>query len=759
MGTTNYMSPEQARGQEVDARADLWSWGVVFYEMLAGRPPFTGATSSDVIAEILKGEPPPLRTDLPDSMSLILRKSLSKDKEDRYGAMTELIDELRGLSRELEGGSLNFPFPQDAPKAGDARPHDDSPTRASSADRPKEIERGTDREGGLILASVTSPAQTVSTFGASTLSPKPGWHLSKAALRQVRGLPLYARASGLLAVMLALAIYGLVRRQAAHMDPPLELPRTIHLTKDGRVMDAAISGDGRRLAYVLIESGKQILWVRELESGEELQLLPPGHALRWGMRFMPDGQSLLYVTTPPDSSAGELYRVPVRGGPSDRLVTNVAGPPAVSPDGAQVAFIRTYPVQHRDVLITANIDGSAEREIASRQHPDKFSFSGPSWSPDGKRIALGAGRNNETECAVLGVPVDGGVPVELTPWQWAAVGGVAWDSDGRALIFSARELGKRVLQIWRLSHPSGEMRRITEDENAYEEVTLAPGTNTLVTTHTYEVSNIWAVNSSGEARRLTTQGHEGADGLAVSPSGRIIYTVGEYEQSILWSMNMDGSDRRRLAENNGFLPSASRDGRFVAYVSTESGVHHVWLMEADGRNNRQLTDGQGEFNPSITPDGNWVVYASLAKERSSLWKIPTGGGSPIQLTPGIAARRPVVSPDGTMLACAYRRSEAEEWRIAVLPFDGGAPLKTFAFPFPRNQMIRWTPDSKALIYLDRRDGVHNLWSQQLDESAPNRITDFKEDMILHHDGASAGAEIVLSRGGRRRDIALIKGFE
>lgn len=533
----------------------------------------------------------------------------------------------------------------------------------------------------------------------------------------------------------------------------------LRLTHDGRVLDVGISPDARLLACVPIESGKHSLWIWDLKTGERRELLPPDPALCWGLRFAQDGQSLFYVTTPPHSTISVLHRIPVRGGQPQKLAVNVDSPATLSPAGDQMAFVRSFPGQHRDSVIVANLDGSCEREIIARNHPDKFSFSSPSWSPDGELIALGASRNNAMEFAVLGVSPAGGVPVELSQWDWKDMRAVEWSEDGSGLYFSATALNSNSLQIWRLSWRDGVKRRVTNDPNNYEELSVAEKAEALVTMQTDALASIWIVPAGGAPRRITAGRTEGFDGLAVAPEGRIIYASTENQQSNLWSINAGGTDCRRLTQNTGFFPSVSRDGCSVVYVSAQGGKLHIWRMDIDGNHQEQLTNGEGESYPSISPDGKWIVYMPLGDGRNTLRKISISGGAPVQLTHDSLAIKPVVSPDGKMIVCVYRRTEADKWIIAVLSSLGGEPLFTFALPYPYNQIIRWTPDSQAFTFLDRQNGVYNIWKQPLDGAAPTRITNFTEDAIFYYDWLDDSEQLIVSRGTKTRDIVLIRHFE
>ena len=532
----------------------------------------------------------------------------------------------------------------------------------------------------------------------------------------------------------------------------------IRLTHDGHVLDVAISPDARLLAYVPIEAGKYSLWLWNLDSGEKRQLLERSPALCWGLRFTRDQENLFYITTQPNSTISVLHRMPARGGASQELVVNIDAPIALSPDNLRIAFVRCFPGQHKDVLIVANIDGSEEHEIAVRLHPDKFCFSSASWSPDGKLIALGASRNNELEFAVVGVTPAGGTPIELSQWDWKDMRAVSWSEDGSGLYFSATALDSNSLQIWRFSIADGQSQRVTNDPNNYEQVSVADGADALVTMHVDPQTNIWQVPIGGVPRRITSGHTEGFDGLAVTPTGRIVYASTENQQSDLWSINADGSDSRRLTYDSGFFPSASRAGSLVAFVSAKGGTRHVWCLEVESARQEQLTAGGGESHPSISPDGKWVVYTPLGEGRNTLRKIAVAGGAPVQLTRNSIAIKPVVSPDGKMIACVYRRTEADKWRIAVLSSEGGQPLKVLALPFPYNQVIRWTADSQALTYLDRNDGVYNIWKQPLNEAEPTQLTNFTEDVIFAYDWLGADGQLAVSRGAKTRDIVLIRDF-
>jgi Tol biopolymer transport system component/DNA-binding winged helix-turn-helix (wHTH) protein len=536
------------------------------------------------------------------------------------------------------------------------------------------------------------------------------------------------------------------------------------LTHDGLIMDVGISADGRLMAFVPIAAGRQSLWIQDLQSGEKRQLRPPDPALCWGLRFTPDNKNLFFITTQPNSTISVLYRMSVSGGPAQKLVVNIDTGIALSPDGMEIAFVRSFPGQHRDSLVVANVDGSGQREIVSRQHPDKFSFATASWSPDGTMIALGASRYSGVEFAILGVPRRGGKSHELTPWHWKAMCALAWNDDGTSLYFSAMASNSNSFQIWRLTYPDGPAQRVTNDPNNYEEISLADKANALLTMQTEVRSNLWLASSNNAvspsvARRITQGRTEGFEGLAVA-DGCAIYAATEHQQADLWSVNLDGSNSRPLTDAGGFLPSTSGKEGLIAYVSAQSGTHHIWCMDANGGNKRQLTDGGGESFPSITSDGKWVVYTSLSRERNTLWKIATRGGKPIQITHDSLCIKPVVSHDGTRVACAYRRDEADMWKIAVLSIADGQPVAILELPYPYNQKIRWTADDQALTFLEKRDGVHNVWRQPLDGGAATQLTEFTEDLIYFYDWLPGDdGRLIVSRGIKTRDIVMIRDFQ
>ena len=225
----------------------------------------------------------------------------------------------------------------------------------------------------------------------------------------------------------------------------------------------------------------------------------------------------------------------------------------------------------------------------------------------------------------------------------------------------------------------------------------------------------------------------------------------------MWNLNRDGSSSAWQLTNAGAsVPATTVDGKYLVYASVRTGVRHLYRLDLATREEVQLTNGGGEHYPSFSPDGRWVVYTSLAGARNTLWKVSIDGGPPEQLTQGSIIVRPVVSPDGKSIACAFRRDEADKWKIAILPFAGGEPLQVLNIPRPFNQILRWTPDGQALFYLVEKNGAMNIRKQPLDGSPPEQVTQFTEDVIYHYDRFGSGESFVLARGRIMRDIVLIR---
>jgi serine/threonine protein kinase len=746
MGTAKYMSPEQARGLEVNEQTDIWSLGVLLYELAAGRVPFEGQTGSDVLASILKTEPVPLKRhspDVPTELQRIVRKALRKDPEERYQLAKELGLDLKNLRRELE---LNVeieisqqPSGIGASQAGTVSSHSTSPTA--------EIVRKSNSTAEYLVGEIKS-------------HPK--------ALAFVLGV------IGLAALAIVLTVayrWTATQTSSKSVSSSSGTMKIARVTSTGTADKAAISPDGKYLVHVASESGQQSLRVRQVNTNSDVEIVPPSDVKYAGLTFSRDGDFIYYVAAEKNSFTSNLYQIPVLGGNERRLISNVSSAVTFSPDGQKLAFIRNLPDAGEDALMIADAHGGGERKLTVRKLPNFFRF--VAWSPDGKTIACSAGSFVPSYTTyVVEVALESGREKQIGTQSWRFMGQLAWIGNGSALILAASEQESGSFdaeQIWYVSYPEGEARRITNDLNNYTGVSLTSDSNRLVTVQSETSANVWIVpnGDSNRATRTTTGSGkiDGRYGLASTPEGKIVYASKASGNLDLWMMNGDGTNQRQLTENSRINnhPAVSPDGRYIVFASDRAGAPNIWRTDIDGSNARQLTKGSGEDNPQFSPDGKWVVYTLLGAGKPTLWRVSIDGGAPQQLTDKYTAAA-AFSPEGQSLACLYRDEQPNApLKLAIFPVEGGQPTRVFDAPTLTEEVSlvlspRWTTDGRALTYVVTSAGVSNIWLQPINGGAPRQLTEFKSDRIFSFEWSRDGKQLLVARGMVASDVVLISNF-
>jgi len=741
MGTANYMSPEQARGQEVDARSDIFSLGVVLYEMIAGRAPFDGVNTLDMIGAILNREPAPLSSHPPESgkatpaeLQRIVTKALRKDRDERYQVVKDMLLDLKNLKQELD-----FEAKLKGVQAFVA-PH--STGGVQTLEIPP--------EGGTTKAQKAQAA--TNEVAARTTSS------AEYIVNQIR----QHRTGALVILCVALAViagagYGLYK--ITGMKPPsarFEKLKFTRLTTTGKVRGPVISPDGKYVAYINLEGGKPSLWLRQVASSQNAQIVPPSDAIIRDIAFSPDSNFVYYrgYELNDDST---LYRVSVLGGAPRKLsLGNVFSPVSFSPDGKRMVIARAGSNQSEMELVVANTDGANEQRLVLRQAHETF-LERPVWAPDGKVIACIARKDRET--FLVTIAADTGKEMALNQQPWESINILGWLPDSSSLVVTAAEKNS-VSQVWTIAYPTGEARQITNDLNGYESGSLTADGRALITLRTDFQSHIWqaAGGKADEARQITSGSSkkDGYMGLAWAPDGRLIYTAGD--GAGLWTMDAGGGNQKELT-SNGTHQTAAPDGRYVVFRSVQP-TAGLWRIDADGGNLRQLTTGSRDSAPTFSADGKWIVYESVIEGQGSrLWKIGIDGGSPTRLT-DFRSTRPSVSPDGKQIACIYSYEGPEKplANFGLIPFDGG-PAKKIADRPPSahlsGQSLRWTPDGRSIAYLDLRDGVTNVWSLPVGGGQPRQLTRFTSDRIYAFAWSLDGKWLAMSRGATTSDAVLI----
>ena len=742
VGTVAYMSPEQLRGTHVDGRSDIWSLGVVIYEMVARRPPFAGVSKSDIIAAILREEPPLLTNyspEVPAELQQIVSRMLRKEPAERYQSAQDLIDDLRELKHELEHTARQIPTDRPA-----ARISERTVTFVST-------EAATERVD-------TSKIPARPTSGVEFLISEIKRHRAGATVIGV---------SIILAVVIALSWFVAQRQRFGRSAPAVTGLQISEILTTSNIREAAISPDGKFVATVTDDNGRQSIRIQQPANAGDSQLLASGDDSYRGLIFSRDGYSIYYLAQK-EQQPTSLYQVSVLGGGSPRkLIDNLSTPITLSPDGAQLAFLRGN--ENGADLLIANADGSGLRVLAHSAGQTVFATfknnNAPAWSPDARIIACPIMTNTEPlQMSITAIQVADGSTQPIGSRQWYLIGQIAWVSDGSGLIMDGQEKmpPASTSQIWQLSYPNGDARSLTNDLNYYRGTSVTADAATLVTTRSVRVSNMWMVSGfpTSQVNEMPASKNKGWGGLTWTSEGNIVYSSSESGTAEIWSMDAVGNNPRQLTfdKRTNVEPSAPwAHANALIFASYGTGQPHIWSMDGSGQKLRQLTNGTYEDWPDYSPDGYWVVYQSDDAGKQRIWKMPVDGGQAVMLIDK-PARHPIVSPDGKWIACYLREGDA--WRLAILPFSGGGPVKSFEIPAGVAEQWhgpRWTPDSQGITYIGTR-GTSNIWLQPLSNGPARQLTNFNESKIYAFAWSPDGNRLACVRGTDNRTVILIRDF-
>ncbi|MGA8036496.1 MAG: protein kinase [Candidatus Acidiferrales bacterium] len=669
LGTVAYMSPEQALGEELDPRTDLFSLGAVIYEMATGRQAFIGTTSAAVFDAILNREPvAPVRLNAgcPAELERIICKSIEKDRNLRYQNANDLEADLARLKRDTQSSRTSVETAQ---------------TQLAIPIAKRESTARTDSYGIAPVEHGHTDATTAPHRIAAEPPAGKGRRTVTYALLALAALGMIGMAIGLAGQHL-----GFFGKHGPYSQAELDPHQITFNSEEDPALVSAISPDGKYLAYTDLDG----LHLRLLSTGEMQSLpIPKDMCMRCAMiSWFPDATRLLISgpVGPKDETAA--YQVALIGG-TMRKVRDKARGAQVSPDGTQISFIS----EDRHEVWVMDREGNNARKVLTAPEGEQLGIA--LWSPNGQRLAIAWGGLDEWvhPNQILTVDLQGANQTTLVTearLRWAI-----WMPDGR-MIYSRTEAPPRSMEanLWSIyadpstGKPAGAPQRLTD----------------------------WV----GYRMRVFSK----------TADGKTFVFMNDLEQSDVWvadlidgGTRLESPQRMTLSEKMDWAGGWTRDSQHVLFYSDRSGVYDIFSQAIDDTSAEPLTrSNQEQRGPRMCPDAQCILFmewpaqpGDTAPTFGSVMRMAPGGGPSDAVMPihgyygaggpgsylaAVGGYPSFRCPTEKGALCVLAQKDQDPAKVTFTTFDPfqGSKQKVATIPIADATFWDLSPDGKRIVY-------------------------------------------------------------